>query len=170
MKHNRFLVVICFSVAVVLFSLPGLSVAQDSMGNISSPSIRGYNWYRPYYSELCFVPYNISIAGYTTGLHFTFHWTSPVTITVDFWSGGKQPYATRTLEIADGTKGWTGTLERLLETTGQSPRFPTQLIIFSHRDSEEPGHSIHFDVVQFLFTDSGFSHCVFNSHKVVAPE
>jgi len=166
MKLKKGLVVIFCSVAVALFLLPGFSRAQDSAAVLSPPSIRGYDWYRPYYSDICSVPYNISIAGYITGLHFFFHWTAPVTVSIDFWSGGKQPYATRTMEIADGTKGWTGTLDELLAPTGQAPRFPTELAIYSHKVGD---YRVRFDVVQFLFTDSGFSHCVFRSNKVSEP-
>ena len=117
-------------------------------------------------SHMCNVPYNINIAGFNTGLNIVPNWSNDVSFKIRFMNGGDSPYASTYIDIP--SKGWTGTIDQLLHWEGQnstvSLRFPTKIYVYSYEKPSQPGHEITFWVVQFLFTNSGFSHQAFPSY------
>lgn len=116
--------------------------------------------------NMCGVPYNINIAGYDTGLNIVPTWSGDVDFKIRFMNGGNDPYASTYINIP--SKGWTGTINQLLHWEGQNSRvslkFPTKIYVYAYEKPSYPGKDIKFWVVQFLFTDFGFSHQAFPSY------
>ncbi len=112
----------------------------------------------------CDVPYNINIAGYSTGLHIVADWIYDLEFEVIFYSGS-EPYYKTNLTVPPA--GWTGMVTDLLPKNVPL-KFPTLLLIYSYKDQvhNDGTDNENFWVTQFLFTNFGFSHQTFFSYPV----
>lgn len=65
-------------------------------------------------AHMCFVPYNIKVGTWNTGIHIMANFSTSEKFRIRFFSGAPPVYREVALDLADYPGGWTGTIEQLL--------------------------------------------------------